>query len=405
MIYKLMSSAGLALLIAACAAPPAPEKTVPRTEIKIGNTSPQTGPAQAYGSVSRTLGDFFKKVNEDGGVNGLPVRFVIRDDGYDPPRSRRQSRSLVEGGTVDLFAGSIGTPTQLAVRKYLNDTGIPQIMVVSAHPSFNQPDRFPWTMGFLPSYEVEGMVFGQWIRTNHPDRKIAVLFQDDSFGQSYLRGLRNGLGTSEDNLIALESYQRSDVSVARHTERLANSGAQVFVNISVPKFAAQAIRTKAEKGWQAVHLLASVSTSMTSTIKPAGNQNASGIISTSYLKDPTDPMWNGDAEVREYRSFLAAYSPGEDKDSAFNVFSYAFGHVLLDILKRSGPDYSHEAIMRAATSIKDVDPPMFLPGIKVNTAPGDHVPISALWMTRFDGTAFQALEGPIEVNCCRPYAE
>lgn len=342
-------------------------------------------------------------VNEQGGVNGLPVRLVLRDDGYYPKRTSSETRSLVEGQGVDLFAGSMGTPTQAAVQNYLNDAGIPQILVVSGHPGFNQPNRFPWSMGWHPSYEVEGMVFGRWIRLNHPEKKIAVLYQDDSFGGAYVRGLRNGLGDSAVNLVARESYLPSDSTMDDKVRRLAQSGASIFVNIAIPKYAAQAIRAKAELGWPAIHLLASVSASVKSTLRAAGLQNAEGILSSGYLKDPGDPTWANDSDIRDYRGFMKAHAPAEDADNAFNAFAFALGHVLIDILQRSGPDYAPDRIMEAALSIQEFDPPMLLPGITVNTAPGDHVPISAMWMTQFDGQRFSPLEGPIRVNCCRSY--
>ncbi|RTM14685.1 MAG: branched-chain amino acid ABC transporter substrate-binding protein, partial [Bradyrhizobiaceae bacterium] len=284
------------------------------TEIKIGNIMPYSGPASAYGIIGRTEAAYFKKINDEGGINGRKINFVSYDDGYSPPKTVEQARKLVESDEVLLIFNSLGTPPNSAIHKYMNSKKVPQLFVATGATKWNDPKDFPWTMGWQPNYQSETQIYAKYILKNMPNAKIAVLFQNDDYGKDYLKGLKDGLGSKAASMIvAEESYETSEPTIDNHIVKLKATGADIFVNITTPKFAAQAIKKNAEIGWKPTHFLNNVSASVGSVIKPAGFENAQGIISAAYLKDTTDTQWANDAGMKGFLDFMAKYFPEGDK--------------------------------------------------------------------------------------------
>ena len=386
------SAAALALTVGAVQAETV---GVTDTEIKIGATHPYSGPASSYGVIGKSISACFDKVNAEGGVNGRKITYLSLDDGYSPPKTKEQIRKLVERDKVAFIFNSLGTPTNSAVHKYMNKKKVPHLFVATGATKWGDPQNFPWTMGWQPNYQTEGAIYGNWLLANMPDAKVGILWQNDDYGKDYVHGFKDALGDKAKTMIvAEESYETADPTVDSQVVNLAASGANVFYNVSIPKFAAQAIRKKADIGWDAVHLLNSVSATVASTLKPAGLENSQGIISTVYLKDPTDPAWDGDAEKKEWDAFMDQYYPDGDKNNTFNACGWAACHTMVDVLKRAGDDLSRENIMKMAASIKDLRAPMLLPGIVINTGPDDFFPIEGMQMQRFEGEEFVRF-GPV----------
>src|ERR1700754_4063904 len=278
------------------------------TEIKIGNIMPYSGPASAYGVIGKTEKAYFDKINAEGGINGRKINFISQDDGYSPPKTVEQARKLVESDEVLLIFNSLGTPPNSAIQKYMNTKKVPQLFVATGATKWNDPKEFPWTMGWQPNYQNESQIYAKYILKNHPNAKIAVLYQNDDYGKDYLKGFKDGLGAKAASLIPIEeSYEVSEPTVDSHIVKLKATGADVFINITTPKFAAQAIKKNAEIGWKPLHFLNNVSSSVGSVIKPAGMENAQDIISSQYLKDPTDPQWKDDAGMKAWNAFLDKY--------------------------------------------------------------------------------------------------
>ncbi|MFC0282628.1 ABC transporter substrate-binding protein [Camelimonas abortus] len=383
--------AGLAL--AALAGPPqaaAAEKRygpgVTDTEIRIGNIMPYSGPASAYGTIGTTEAAYFRKVNDEGGINGRKISFISYDDSYSPPKAVEQVRKLVEQDNVLLVFNPLGTPSNTAIQRYLNDKGVPQLFVATGATKWGDYKAFPWTMGWQPTYQGEGRIYARYILDNHPKGKIAVLYQHDDFGRDYLKGLKDGLGArAKDMIVAEESYEISAPTVDAQILKLRSSGADIFVNITTPKFAAQAIRKVAEIGWKPVHLLVNVSASVGSVMKPAGFENAQGVMSVNYMKDPTDPGLKDDPGVKEWNAFMDKYLPGVDKSQSNYVYGYNVARTLEQVLRQAGDDLSRENVMRQAANLKNFDPGMLQPGITINTSPTDYYPIEQERMMRFEG--------------------
>ena len=363
------------------------------TEIKIGNTNPYSGPASAYGMVGRTIAAYFNKVNAEGGVNGRKITFISYDDAYSPPKTVEQARKLVESDEVLLIFESLGTAPNTAIERYMNAKRVPQLFIATGATKFGDPANFPWTMGFLPTYQGEGHIYAKYLIEHHPNGKIGVLYQNDDYGRDYLQGIRDGLG-GKIPIVSEQAYETTDPTVSSQIISLQNSGADIFFNVTTPKFAAQAITKVAEVGWKPVHVLNSVSNSVGSVLRPAGLENAKGISSAAFLKDPTDPTWKNDAGFVEWSAFMDKYFPDGDRASSFTVAGYTAAQAMVQALRQCGDDLRRENVMRQAANLKDLELPMLLPGIKINTSPNDYYPIEQMQMQRFNGTTWE-LFGPV----------
>jgi len=392
-------ASALALGLALTAAPAAAQKKydpgASDTEIKIGNINPYSGPASAYGLIGKTIAAYFNKVNADGGINGRKINFITYDDAYSPPKAVEQARKLVESDEVLLIFQSLGTPSNTAIQKYMNAKKVPQLFVATGATKWGDPKHFPWTMGWQPTYQAEGRIYAKYILEKHPNAKIGILYQNDDYGKDYVKGLKDGLGDKAKTMIVSEQpYETSDPTVDSQIINLKASGADVFFNVTTPKFAAQAIRKAGEIGWKPVHLLNNVSQSVGSVLKPAGLEYSKGILSTGYIKDPTDPTWKNDAAYKDWLAFMDKYFPEGDKTSSFTVYGYTVAQTLVQVLKQSGDNLTRENVMKQAANLKDLELGMLLPGIKISTGPNDFFPIEQLQMQRFNGEAWE-LFGPV----------
>jgi branched-chain amino acid transport system substrate-binding protein len=354
------------------------------TEIKIGNIEAYSGPASAYGMIGKTEEAFFKMINDQGGINGRKINFVTYDDAYSPPKTVEQTRKLIESDEVFLIFNSLGTPTQTAVQKYQNSKKVPQLFVATGASKWNDPSNFPWTMGFQPSYRVEARIFAKYILKNKPDAKIAVFYQNDDFGKDYVAGLKDILGSNASKLIvAEESYETSEPSIDSHIVKLKGTGADVFVNIATPKFAAQAIKKMAEIDWKPMHLMTDVSISIGAVMKPAGLDASEGVLSAGYLKDASDPQWKNDEGMKKFMAFAEKYMPGVNVADSNTVYGYAAGQTMVQVLKQAGDNLTRENVMKQAASLKSFAPDTLVPGITISTGATDFAPIEQLKMMRF----------------------
>ena len=386
MKWKLLLAVSLTAALAAMSAN-AQKKYGPGvtdSEIKIGNIMPYSGPASAYGVIGQTEAAYFKMINAQGGVNGRKINFVSYDDAYSPPKTVEQARKLVESDDVLMVFNPLGTPPNTAIQKYLNEKKVPQLFVATGATKWDDPKGFPWTMGWQPNYQAEGVIYAQYILKNKPGAKIAILQQNDDYGKDYLKGFMDGLGGKIKPLIHL-TYEVSDPTIDSQMTRIAASGADTFFNITTPKFAAQAIKKAAELNWKPMHFLNNVSASVGSVLKPAGLENAQGIISTGYLKDPTDPQWKTDAGFAKWEAFVDKNMPGANKLDASIVYGYTVAQGLVHVLKNAGDDLTRENIMKQAASIRNLELDMLLPGIKVNTSATDFAPIQQEQLQVFKG--------------------
>ena len=384
-----MASAAFALLAASSSGALAQKKYdvgATDTEIKIGNIMPYSGPASAYGVIGKTEAAYFKKINDAGGINGRKINFISYDDAYSPPKAVEQARKLVESDEVLFIFNSLGTPSNSAIQKYMNSKKVPQLFVATGATKWNDPKNFPWTMGWQPSYQSETQIYAKYLLKEKPDAKIAVLYQNDDYGKDYLKGLKDGLGAKAASMIiAEESFETTEPTVDSHIVKLKASGADVFVDIATPKFAAQAIKKVAEIEWKPLHFLNNVSASVGSVIKPAGMANAQEIISAAYLKDASDPQWNSDPGMKDFYAFLAKDFPEGDKLDQGTVVGYGVAQTLVQVLKQCGDDLTRENIMKQAASLKGFRTEVMLPGIKIDTSATDFAPISSLQLMRFKG--------------------
>ncbi|MCA1415737.1 ABC transporter substrate-binding protein [Bradyrhizobium sp. NBAIM20] len=356
------------------------------TEIKIGNIMPYSGPASAYGVIGKTEEAYFRKINAEGGINGRKINFVTYDDAYSPPKTVEQARKLVESDEVLLIFNSLGTPPNSAIQKYMNQKKVPQLFVATGATKWNDPQTFPWTMGWQPNYQIESIIYAKYILKNHPNAKIAVLYQNDDYGKDYLKGFKDGLGAKAASMIVIEdSYEVSEPTIDSHIVKMKSTNADVFFNITTPKFAAQAIKKNAEIGWKPLHFLNNVSASIGSVIKPAGFENAQDIISSQYFKDPTDAQWKDDKAMIAWNEFLDKYYPEANRADASVMYGYIVAQGLVHVLKACGDNLTRENIMKQAANIKDFEPAGLLPGIKVNTSATDFAPLSQLQLIRFKG--------------------
>jgi len=389
MNFKLVSLA--AILAAALASPAAfaQKKYDPGasdTEIKIGNTNPYSGPASAYGTIGKSIAAYFKMINEQGGVNGRKITFISYDDGYSPPKTVEMVRKLVEQDEVLFIFQTLGTPSNTAIHKYMNTKKVPQLHVATGATKWNDPKEYPWTMGWQPNYQTEARVYAQYILKTKPDAKIAILFQNDDYGKDYLKGMKDGLGDKAATMIVKEvSYEVTDPTVDSQMVQLQASGADVFFNITTPKFAAQAIRKAYDLGWKPLHFLNNVSASVGSVLTPAGLDKSVGVITTQYGKDPTDPNWKDDPGMKRWAEFMKKYYPDGSMIDASNVYGYSVAQTLVQVLKQCGNNLTRENVMLQAASMKDFVTDSALPGIKINTSATDFAPIESVQLAKFDG--------------------
>jgi len=356
------------------------------SEIKIGNIMPYSGPASAYGIIGKTEEAYFKMINEAGGVNGRKINFISYDDGYSPPKAVEQTRKLIESDEVLLIFNALGTPSQTAVQKYHNAKKVPQLFVATGASKWNDPKDFPWTMGFQPSYRVEARIFAKYILKEKPNAKVAIFYANDDFGKDYLAGIKDIFGSKASSLIvAEESYETTEPSIDSHIVKLKGTGADVFVNISTPKFAAQAIKKMAELEWKPTHVLTDVSVSIGAVMKPAGLEASEGILSAQYMKDASDPQWKGDEGMKKFMAFIDKYMPGANVADLNLAYGYAAAQTMVQVLRQCGDDLTRENVMKQAASLKDFAPDTLIPGIKVSTSPTDFGPIEQLKMMQFKG--------------------
>ena len=360
------------------------------TEIKIGNIMPYSGPASAYGVIGKTEQAFFDKVNAEGGINGRKINFISYDDAYSPPKTVEQARRLVESDEVLLIFNSLGTPPNSAIQKYMNTNKVPQLFVATGATKWNDPKDFPWTMGWQPNYQSEAQIYAKYILKNHPNARIAILYQNDDYGKDYAKGLKDGLGAKAASLIvAEESYEVTQPTIDSSVVKLKSLGADVFFDVTTPKFAAQAIKKMAEIEWKPLHFLNNVSVSIGSVMKPAGFENGQGIISSIYLKDPTDPQWKDDQAMKAWNAFLDKYYPDANRADVNVMYAYIVSQGLVRVLKNCGNDLTRENVMKQAASMRDFEPLGLLPGVKVNTSATDFAPLSQLQLMRFKGEGWE----------------
>jgi branched-chain amino acid transport system substrate-binding protein len=360
------------------------------TEIKIGNIMPYSGPASAYGVIGKTEEAYFRKINAEGGINGRKINFISYDDAYSPPKTVEQARKLVESDEVLLIFQSLGTPSNSAIQKYMNSKKVPQLFVATGATKWNDSQNFPWTMGWQPNYQSEARIYAKYILQKMPNAKIAILYQNDDYGKDYLKGMKEGLGAKVASMIvAEESYETSEPTIDSHIVTLKATGADVFFNITTPKFAAQAIKKNAEIGWHPTHFLNNVSVSIGSVMKPAGFEASQGIVSSNYYKDPTDPQWKDDPAMKAWNEFLDKYYPEANRADSAVMYGYIVAQGLVHVLKACGDDLTRANVMKQAASTKDFEPAGLLPGIKANTGPTDFAPLSQLQLMRFKGESWE----------------
>jgi branched-chain amino acid transport system substrate-binding protein len=355
-------------------------------EIKIGQTMPYSGPGSAYGTIGKSEAAYFKMINDQGGINGRKINLISLDDAYTPPRTVEQIRKLVEDDQVLLVFQALGTAHNTAIQKYMNAKKVPQLFVSTGASKWGDPQHFPWTMGWQPTYQHEGHVYAKYLLQTKPDAKIGILYQNDDFGKDYLKGIKDALGDKAAKMIVAElSYETSDPTVDSQIVTLQGSGANVFFNIAGPKFAAQAIRKSYDIGWRPLQLITSVSISIVSVLQPAGLEKSVGLVSVGYLKDPGDPALKNDSGVRDYMAFMQKYYADGNPADVLNAYGYSAAQTLGQVLKQCGDDLTRENVMRQAANLKDLSLPMLLPGIVINTGPTDFYPIEQVQFVRFDG--------------------
>ncbi|MBR1233629.1 ABC transporter substrate-binding protein [Bradyrhizobium sp. AUGA SZCCT0182] len=365
------------------------------TEIRIGNVMPYTGPLAAFAAIGRAEAAYFDMINDRGGINGRKIKFISRDDSSNPKMAAEHTSQLVEQENVLLMFGSFGTPSNLATRTYLNEKKVPQLFVASGDEEWAHPKRFPWSMGWQPTFRAEGRIYANYIQASYPSRKIAVLWQNDQFGRDLFRGLQEGLGVTA-RMIVADIAIEADMSIDAQVDILKNSGAEVLVLNCAPPISARAIRRAAELGWYPVVVLVNAAASIANALRPAGLANAAGVISTSFLKDAGDTTWKEDPSIKAWLSFMDKYYPDGDREDSYAIFGYAAAETLVQVLTQCGDDLSRENIMRQAASLKNYQSPIILPGIAINTGPADFHPIKQMRLVQFDGNAWQPIGDVIE---------
>lgn len=365
-------------------------------EIRIGNLIPYTGALAEFAAIGKAEAAYFDMINERGGINGRRVRFISQDDNSDPTTALELTRELVEKENVLLMFGSFGTPGNLAVRAFLNERKIPQLFVASGNEELSNPEAFPWTMGWQPSFRAAGRIYANYLQAFYPNRKIVVLWQNDQFGNDLYKGIQEGLGDLKRMIIVGIAFDAADEHIDGHVSILKQSGAEILVFAGAPTTASQVIRLAADLHWHPVFLLNDASASIGTALGPAGVEKATGVISASFLKDPGDPAWKDDPAIKNWLSFMDRYYPGGDKGSSAALYGYAAAETLAYVLKQCGDDLSRENVMRQAKALADYEPSVLLPGIKINTGPENFWPIKQMRLIQFDGRTWQPIGDVIE---------
>jgi branched-chain amino acid transport system substrate-binding protein len=358
-------------------------------EIKVGNTNPYSGPVSAYGAIGKTIEAYWKSVNAAGGINGRMVKFITLDDGYVPSKTVEVVRQLVEQEKVLCVFQTLGTPTNTAIHKYMNTKQVPHLFVATGASKWGKPKDFPWTMGFQPDYHTEAVIYGKHVLANVKDAKIGLLYQNDDFGKDYIDGFKEGLGKETGRIIKQVSYEATDPTVDSQITQLKDSGANVFLNISAPRAAAQGIRKAADIGWKPVHYLTNVSASVAAVMKPAGFDNSQGIITAAYLKDSTDKQWANDPEMKAWREWMGKWMPDANQADSNYVYGYAVSFLMHETLKKCGDTLTRANLMRQAANHQKLRVPLLLPGITVSTSPTDFYPVQAVQLQRFKGETWE----------------
>jgi len=372
------------------------------TEIKLGNIVPYSGPASAYGAVGKAQAGYFKMINDKGGINGRKITFISYDDAYSPPKAVEQTRKLIESDEVLLMFSALGTPSNTAIHKYMNAKKVPQLFLATGATKWNDPKNFPWTMGYLPSYQSEGRIYAQYLMKEKAGAKVGVLYQNDDFGKDYLKGLRDGFGDKTSAIVIEDSYELTEPTVDSHIVKIKAANPDVVVIFATPKFAAQTIKKIAELGWKPAMIVPGVSVSVGQVLRPAGIENAQGLISAHYAKDATDPQWKDDPGMIAYKEFLAKYVPdGNPADSSL-MSGYNIAETMAVLLKQCGDDLTRANVMKQAANLKDVQQSTLLPGVKVNTSPTDFAPIDQMQMMKFEGESWklfgEVMKGEVGTN-------
>lgn len=394
-----LAALGLALAAAPALAQKRYDPGASDTEIKIGQTMPYSGPASAYGTIGKVEAAYFKMLNESGGINGRKINFISLDDGYSPPKAVEMVRRLVEQDEVLFTVNTLGTPSNSAIHRYMNQKKVPHLFLATGASKWNDPKNFPWTMGFNPNYQSEGKLYAQHILATRPNAKIAVLYQNDDYGKDYLKGFMDGLGAKAQAMVVKSAtYEVTDPTVDSQIVTLQSSGADTFFNITTPKFAAQAIRKVADVGWKPVHYLNQVSASVGSVLKPAGLEKSEGLISMQYIKDPSDPKWAGDKAMQDYLAFMKKYLPDLDPMDGNNTYGLAVAQLTAQVLRQCGDNLTRENVMKQAASIRNFQIPMALPGVLAQTGPDDFAPFQTMQLVRFDGKTWVAFGEPMAVR-------
>ena len=369
---------------------------VTATEIKIGHTIAYSGPASGYGVIGKLESAFWDMINEQGGVSGRKITFISLDDGYSPPKTVEQVRRLVEQDEVAFLFNTLGTPTNSAIQRYVNQKKVPHLFISTGADKWGDYKNFPWTMGFQPSYRTEAQIYTKYMLQQKPDAKIGILYQNDDFGKDYPAGVKDILGDKFDQMAVTASYETTDATIDSQINTLKGSGADVLLVAAIPKFAAQAIKKVHDVGWSPLFFMTNVAISVGTVMVPAGPENSVGMVSTNYLKDPTDPRWAKDPGMNQWRDFMAKHMPGADLTDLSYVFAYGVSLTMLQVLQQCGNDFSRENIMKQAANLNDFDDPVLLPGIKVNTSPTNFHPIKAMQLMKWDGKTWVPFGGIIE---------
>jgi len=360
------------------------------TEIKIGNTNPYSGPASAYGINGKVHAAYFAMINEKGGINGRKIKYITRDDSYSPPKTVELVRQMVEQDQVFLIFASLGTPSNMAIHGYMNENKVPQLFIATGADQWNDPKHFPWTMMWLPSYGIESHIYANYILKNLPNAKIAVLYQNDDYGKDYLNGLRAGLGDKAAKMIvATQSYETTDPTVDQQVVALQGSGADVLLTAATPKFAAQTVRKVYDIGWKPTHFLNSVGNSVGTVMKPAGLEKGIGTISATSIMDPTDPQWQGTPGYKEWLAFMNSHGLSGSITDVQAAIGYSYAQTMAEVLKMCGDNLTRENVMKQAASLHNLQLPLMLPGITLNTSANDFDPIKQMQLQKFDGTTWQ----------------
>jgi branched-chain amino acid transport system substrate-binding protein len=369
------------------------------TEIKLGQSTPLSGPASAFGAgAGRAVVGYFDMLNEKGGIHGRKISFTQLDNAYSAPKAVEQSRKLVDDVGVLAEVGTIGTAPNVAIQKYLNGKQVPQLFITAGGRRFNDPKTFPWTVPLYPDFETEGTVIAKYILKTKPDAKIGVLYQNDDYGKDYVKGLRAGLGIKATQIIAEASYEIADPTIDSQVVQLKSAGVDTLIEQSSAKAAAQSIRKVHELNWTPLHIIGGSTASVETVLKPAGLQASKGLVTTQFLKQPGDPAWANDDEVKAYKAFLTKYAPSANPDDYSVLVAYMNVHAITLALEKCGDQLTRENLIHQATSLQGERLPMMLPGVHISTAPNDYTPFKALRIAVFDGTSWTLSDAPVSAE-------